>query len=53
MRRSSGQKEEVVGAERKMEAILCVHVYKNLIVEFLDIAVVIDIVLQGKDKQDD
>lgn len=27
--------------------------FKNLIVEFLDIAVVIYIVLQGKDKKDD
>lgn len=50
MRRSSGQKEEVVRAERKMEAIVCVRVFKNLIVEFFDMAVVMYIVLQGKEK---
>lgn len=32
---------------------MCTHFLKNLIVEFLDIAVVIYIVLQGKDKKDD
>ena len=54
MRRSLGQKEgEAVRAERKMEATWCVHIFKNLIVEFLDMAVVMCIVLQGKDKTDD
>lgn len=36
-----------------MEAILCVHIFKNLIVEFLGMAVVMCIVLQGKDKKGD
>lgn len=45
--------EEVFVAERKMEAIWCVRILKNLIVEFLDMAVVTYIVLQGKDKKDD
>jgi len=51
--------EEVFGAERrrsrksKTEAMLCVRIFKNLIVEFLDTAAVMSLDLQSKAKDDD
>lgn len=43
-----GQEGEVIRAERKMEAILCVRIFTYLIVGFLDKAVMVCMVLQGK-----
>lgn len=52
MRTSLGQEGEVIRAERKMEAILCVHIFMYLIDGFLDKAVMVYVVLQGKDKKE-
>lgn len=48
-----GQEGEVIRAERKMEAILCVHIFTYLIVGFLDKAVMVYMVLQSKNKKED
>lgn len=48
-----GQEGEVIRAERKMEAILCVHIFTHLTVGFLDKAVMVYMVLQGKNKEED
>lgn len=49
---SMGQEGEVLRAERKMEAILCVHTCTYLTVGFLDKGVMVYVVLQGKDKKE-
>lgn len=47
-----GQKGEVIRAERKMEAILCVDIFTYLIVGFFDKAVTVCVVPQSKDKKE-
>lgn len=48
-----GQKGEVIRAEKKMEAILCVGIFTYLIVGFFDKAVIVDVTPQSKDKKED
>lgn len=45
-----GQEGEVIRAERKMEAILCIDIFTYLIV-FFDKAVTVYVVPQSKDKK--